>query len=110
MRQDSYIFLRGFLCIILFKTALPTFLVVVLMAGTIIMIVSFSQICSKGAKEGFFYPKAVGDNCVGTFLGPAHHRRIERARCRGLSGMFIAARQATSTPQKMRKNAQKSTR
>ena len=64
------------------------------MAVTIVMIVSFSQICSKGVKEGRF-PKAVGDNCVGTFLGPAHHRRIERARCRGLSGMFIAARQAT---------------
>ena len=56
MRQDSYIYFSedSFnICIILYKTALPTFIVVDLMAGTIVMIVSFSQICSKGAKEGF---------------------------------------------------------
>ena len=44
------------------------------------------------------------DNLVGTFLGTAHAGRIERGRCRGLSGMFMAARQATSTqPQRPKK-------
>ena len=56
-------------------------------------------------------PRPLDHNLVGTFLGPAPHDWKRSCRCRGLSGMFMATRQATpKPPKKWEEDKQKKTK